>query len=107
MSQEIFERDCPICKELRIFVRVVEAHIAVDEPVMDGVPLNRYVSETELPLARCPVCSIVVYVGPSPEELREELQEQKEARQRGECEVMVFSTKEGDPEALAKIITGV
>jgi len=60
---------CPCCETKRVFIRVIEAHSEIDPSQRDGEPLRKSLVATELPLAYCQKCKVVVYVGPSPEEV--------------------------------------
>lgn len=87
------KRHCPVCKDERDFVRVVEAHVATEPLTMHtplGTKLRQWVSKTVLPVAYCPDCGIVVHVGPSGEEVARDFEERQnqiradeERRKRG------------------------
>jgi hypothetical protein len=81
-APEIMKKFCPVCKAEREFIRVIAASIENGEPILDGVPVRRYIKETKLPMAYCADCKIVLYVGPSVELLQEELDEEEEDKKR-------------------------
>jgi len=74
---------CPVCKEERKFVRVVETHEEQERFTMHtpiGVSLPTWVEETELPIAYCSVCKIVIHIGPSAEEVKKDFETRERKR---------------------------
>jgi len=85
MEKEVIKKQCPICREEREFIHIVEAHREMEPFTMHtpiGSPLRTWVQSTSHPTAYCPVCSIVIYIGPSAEELIQEFKEEQEEAKR-------------------------
>lgn len=80
---------CPVCKEGKEFVRVIEAHEETEPFTMNtpiGSPIRSWVQKTEHPIAYCPTCKIVVFVGPSAEEIQRIFEAKKTAREKRKSE---------------------
>ncbi len=77
-------RVCPVCKEEREFIGIVEVHTETT-PLPWNAPIGpasrgmsrTYLQETKLPLAYCSECKVVIFVGPTPEEKKEEFERRK------------------------------
>ncbi len=95
MTEEM-KKYCPVCKQGKNFIRVVEAHIRKEKPSQQnnpiGIPINlsQWVEKTELPMAYCIECNVVLYVGPSLEEVEKTCENQKKQKnQRKEASPLV------------------
>lgn len=76
--------DCKICGGQREFVRVIEAHVERERftrHTLIGSPIPTWIAKTVLPIAYCPDCKNVIYIGPSTEDVEAAFVErQKESR---------------------------
>lgn len=81
--EERMKKYCPICKEEKEFIRIVEAHIAT-EPFTSHTSIGRrlpqWVEKTVQPTAYCSNCKAVLYVGPSPDEVEKTFRKQEEVK---------------------------
>ena len=88
MAKEIV-RFCPLCQKKRNFLRVVEAHL-IGEPftssTLIGGPSHSWIQRTAHPTAYCPVCHIVLFVGPSADEVERNFKEEEEKKRKEKIE---------------------
>ena len=86
---EIIKKHCPVCKEEKDFMRVVEAHEETESftsMTVIGALLRQWVQTTKHPTAYCSFCGIVVYVGPSAEEVERTFK--KSQAERTKCRLL-------------------
>jgi len=80
MTEEIVKY-CPVCKTEKKFLKIVEAHITYPMPAIPviGSPAPPpYVVTTEHPTAYCSECRVVIFIGPSDEDVERDFERKKQ-----------------------------